>query len=338
VKEQSIAGTCSDGNEKFRIRDLSFFRLKESGILIGFVALLVFFSFMSPQFMTLNNIINIIRQISILGIMAVGMTMVIVSGEIDLSVGSVFGLSAMVVGICMTSGIPIIISALIGLATGTLCGIINGFIITYLKVPAFIVTLGMLNIARGTSLMLTGGLVVTLTKRLISDPMLDAFVFMGRGKLFAVLPTMSVIFFIVLVIGFLIYEKSLLGFRIRAVGGNADSARVTGIKVKKIKIISFAIMGFLCALGGILNLAFLNNVQGTMGQGQELDVIAATILGGASLSGGEGTMLGTLIGVFTLGVLRNGLVLIGVSPFLQMIVIGVVLVGAVVVDMNSKEI
>ncbi len=323
--------------KKRKISDFPFFRLKESGVLIGLIGLVVFFSIASDNFFTLGNFVNIIRQVSILGIMAVGMTMVIVSGEIDLSVGSIFGLSAMVMGVAMTSGIPIIISILIGLLIGTLCGVINGFIVTYLKVPAFIATLGMLNIARGASLMLTGGLVVTLTKRLIKDPLLDGFVFLGRGKVFGSIPSMTIFFALIVVIGVILYEKSLLGFRIKAVGGNQDAARVTGLRVNRIKIITFGIMGFLAALGSMINLAFLNNVQGTMGQGLELDVIAATILGGTSLNGGEGTMLGTVVGVLILGVLRNGLVLMGVSPFLQMIAIGAVLVGAVAVDMNSNN-
>ncbi len=152
-----------------------------------------------------------------------------------------------------------------------------------------------------------------------------------------IVPTMSIAFLVVLILGFIIYQKNILGYRMRAVGGNAEAARVSGISVTLVKIAAFAIMGFLAAFGGIINSGFLGNVQSTAGQGLELDVIAATILGGTSLNGGEGTIVGTLIGVLLLGVLRNGLVLMGVSPFVQMVLIGAVLIGAVALDMWSRK-
>ena len=314
----------------------SVFKVKEFGIFLALVGLFLVFSLSSSAFLTIENLMNVIRQVSILGIITIGMTMVIVSGEIDLSVGSVYGMSAMISGVLMTSGVPIWISVIIGLLAGVGAGALNGFLVTYFKVPALIVTLGMLNMARGVAFIITGGMVVTLSKRLVKDPALESFQFFGRGKFFDLIPTMSIAFVIIIVIGYIVFHRNLIGYRMRAVGGNADAARVSGIKVEAIKITAFAITGLLAAFGGILNFAFLNNVQSTMGQGLELDVIAATILGGASLSGGEGSIGGTVIGVFILGVLRNGLVLIGVSPFLQMIIIGAVLIGAVAVDMWSR--
>lgn len=315
----------------------SIFKVKEFGIFFGLIGLFLAFSLSSPAFLTIDNLINIIRQVSILGIISIGMTMVIVSGEIDLSVGSVYGMCAMIAGVLMTSGVSIWVSVIIALLAGIGAGIVNGVLVTYLRVPALIVTLGMLNMARGVAFVLTGGMVVTLTKRLVKDPALEDFVFLGRGKLFNLIPSMSIAFIAVIILGYFIYQKNIVGYRMRAVGGNADAARVSGIKVEIIKITAFAITGLLAAFGGIINFAFLNNVQCTMGQGLELDVIAATILGGASLSGGEGTIVGTVIGVFILGVLRNGLVLIGVSPFLQMIIIGAVLIAAVAIDMWSRR-
>ncbi len=210
-------------------------------------------------------------------------------------------------------------------------------LVTLLRVPALIVTLGMLNMARGVAMLINGGMVVPLIPRLIKDPALEAFIFIGRGKLFDTVPTMSIAFLLVLVFGFVVYQKNIIGYRMRAVGGNAEAARVSGINVRLVKIVAFAILGFLAAFGGAINSGFLGNVQSTAGQGLELDVIAATILGGTSLSGGEGTIVGTLIGVLLLGVLRNGLVLLGVSPFVQMVIIGAVLIGAVALDIWSRR-
>jgi ribose/xylose/arabinose/galactoside ABC-type transport system permease subunit len=313
------------------------FKAKELGIFAALVILTVFFSVSTPVFLTLDNIMNVVRQVSILGILAVGMTMVIVSGEIDLSVGSLYGVSVVTMSILMTHGVPIWVSILAALAVGTTAGIVNGLLVTMLRVPALIVTLGMLNMARGTAMIINGGMVVPLIPRLIKDPALDTFIFIGRGKLFDTVPTMTIGFVIVLVLGFIIYQKNIIGYRMRAVGGNAEAARVSGINVKLVKIVAFTILGFLAAFGGTINSAFLGNVQSTAGQGLELDVIAATILGGASLSGGEGTIVGTLIGVLLLGILRNGLVLLGVSPFVQMVLIGAVLIGAVALDMWSRR-
>jgi ribose/xylose/arabinose/galactoside ABC-type transport system permease subunit len=313
------------------------FKAREIGIFAGLVILGVFFSIATPVFLTLDNLMNVVRQVSILGIMAVGMTMVIVSGEIDLSVGSVYGMSVVAMSVLMTHGVPIWISILAALAIGSAAGITNGVLVTWLRVPALIVTLGMLNMARGVAMIINGGMVVPLIPRLIKDPALEAFIFLGRGRLFDAVPTMSLGFLLVLVVGYIVYQKNIVGYRMRAVGGNAEAARVSGINVRVVKILAFTILGFLAAFGGIINSGFLGNVQSTAGQGLELDVIAATILGGASLNGGEGTIVGTLIGVLLLGMLRNGLVLMGVSPFVQMVLIGAVLIGAVALDMWSRR-
>jgi ribose/xylose/arabinose/galactoside ABC-type transport system permease subunit len=313
------------------------FKVKELGIAAGLVILVIVFSVSTPVFLSLDNWMNIIRQVSILGILAVGMTMVIVSGEIDLSVGSVYGMSVVAMSVLMTHGVPIWLSVIAALVIGSAAGVVNGVLVTWLRVPALIVTLGMLNMARGVAMIINGGMVVPLIPRLIKDPALDSFIFIGRGRLFDVVPTMTVGFLLILVVGFVIYQKNIIGYRMRAVGGNAEAARVSGINVRLVKIIAFTMLGFLAAFGGVINSGFLGNVQSTAGQGMELDVIAATILGGASLSGGEGTIVGTLIGVLLLGVLRNGLVLLGVSPFVQMVLIGAVLIGAVALDMRSRR-
>ena len=229
------------------------------------------------------------------------MTMVIVSGEFDLSVGSIYGMAGIILALLMTSGLPIWLAVVIALVSGAAAGVLNGAITTYGRVPSLIVTLGMLNVARGFALVLSGGLNIGISKRTVTDPLLDAFMFIGRGKIWGIIPPMTIAFVVVVLIGVVFFHKNIIGFRMKAVGGNPDAARVSGINVKIIKIIAFMISGILAALGGVINISFLSNATGILGQGLELDVIAATILGGTSLTGGEGTIAGTVIGVLSSG-------------------------------------
>ncbi len=309
---------------------------REIGVFAALVLLVIFFSITSPYFLKVNNLLNIIRQISLLGIISMGMTMVIVSGEIDLSVGAVYGAAAIVCGMIITNGGPIWLGIVSALLTGFFFGALNGVLSTYGRIPALIVTLGMMNIARGSVLVLSGARVISLSSRTVSAEGLDSFLFLGQGKIFQI-PIISIIFILTVIIANIIYSKTLLGFRMRAVGGNKSAARAAGINQKFIKIAAFSLTGLLCAIGGILNLSSLANVQGTTGSGLELDVISAVIIGGTSLNGGEGTILGTFIGVLIMGVLKNGIILLGVSPFLQMLIIGIVIIAAVAIDMWSRS-
>ncbi len=313
------------------------FKIREIGVLLALILLFLTFSFSSPFFFGLENLLNILRQVSLLGIISMGMTMVIVSGEIDLSVGAVYGFASTIAGILMTNDVSIGLSIALALLCGIAFGAMNGLLVTYARIPALIVTLGMMNIARGASLIISKAQVISTNYRTVSDPRIEGFLFLGQGKLFGVIPMMSVLFIIIAIGAYVIFNTSILGYHMRGVGGNAAAARASGINVKKIKISAFAITGLLCAVAGILNLSFLANVQGTIGQGLELDVIAAVIIGGTTLAGGEGTILGTIIGVLIIGVLRNGLILLGVSPFWQILIIGVVIIGAVGIDMWTKK-
>ena len=321
-------------NIKNRVKGQS--NIREFGVLLALIILIVFFSITSPYFLKINNLLNIIRQISLLGIIAMGMTMIIVCGEIDLSVGAIYGAAAIVCGMILTHGGSVWLAIIVALAVGVFFGMLNGVLTTYGKIPALIVTLGMMNIARGAALVLCNARVISLSKRTVDAAGLDSFLFLGQGKI-AQIPVMSIIFIITVIAANFVYTGTLLGFRFRAVGGNDVAARAAGLNKNMIKIAAFAITGFLCAVGGILNMSFLANVQGTTGNGLELDVIAAVIIGGTSLNGGEGTIFGTLIGVLIMGVLKNGIVLLGVSPFLQMLIIGVVIIAAVAVDMWSRK-
>ncbi len=319
------------------IRRAKAFRFKELGILIALVLLVLFFGLSSEYFFQIANLINVLRQISVLGIMSIGMTMVIVSGEIDLSVGSVYGLSACITGVLMQQGAPILLAVIIGLLGGLSVGLINGVLTTYGKIPSIITTLGMLNLVRGLALILVKGQPLFVGERYVADKNLPIFFFFGQGKLYGVLPITVVYLLIFAVIGYIIFNKTIFGFHAKAVGGNAAAARASGISVYRTKIFAFALNGLLCGFAGIIDLAFLSNIQGTAGIGLELSVIAAVIIGGTTLGGGSGTIIGSIIGVLIIGVLRNGLVLLGVSPFIQISLIGAVIIGAVGIDMWTRR-
>ncbi len=309
---------------------------REFGVLAALIVLIALFSCTSPYFLKINNLLNIIRQISLLGIIAMGMTMVIVCAEIDLSVGAIYGAAATVCGLMLTHGCSVVFSIIAAMVVGVFFGVLNGVLTTYGKIPALIVTLGMMNVARGASLILSNARVISLSKRTVETTGLQDFLYLGQGRIYQI-PIISIIFIVVVIAANLIYSKTIMGFRMRAVGGNELAAKAAGINKNLTKIIAFAITGFVCAIAGVLNLSFLANVQGTTGTGLELDVIAAVIIGGTSLSGGEGTIVGTLIGVLIMGVLKNGIILLGVSPFFQMLIIGIVIIAAVAFDMWSRK-
>lgn len=309
-------------------------RARETGVLIALLLMCIFLWQVSPAFLTVRNLLNIGRQISLIGIMAIGMTFVLISREIDLSVGSIYALSGLATGMLLIAGAPLWLALLIGLLIGVSAGAANGLLSTYGLLPSFIATLGMMSVLRGIALLLTNGQPVTINESSgVAPDTLSAFFFIGQGRLLDVIPMQLVFFIAVSLIGWVLLSKTVFGFRVYAVGGSDKAARVSGIKVYQTKILAFVIMGFLAALSGILSLAFLPSGQaGRTGVGVELDVIAAAVIGGASLSGGEGTILGTILGVLIIGVLRNGLVLTGVSPFWQEAIIGLVIILAVGLD------
>jgi ribose transport system permease protein len=309
-------------------------RARETGVFVALVALCLFLAFATDGFLTSVNLLNIGRQISLLGIMAVGMTFVLISGEVDLSVGSTYAFSGLAAGMLIIAGWPLAPALVVGLLTGMAIGLINGVLSTYGRLPSLIATLGMLSMVRGAALILTNGQPVTVNVRNGADAgVLETFAFMGQGYLFGVIPMQLVFFIIVAALAWVVLSYTNFGFKVFAVGGSAKAARVSGISVNTVKICAFVLMGLLAAFAGILSLAFLPSGQaGRTGLGLELDVIAATIVGGASLSGGEGTILGTILGVLIIGVMRNGLVLMGVSPFVQELMIGLVIIIAVGID------
>lgn len=339
MAEGTVAVEEKTGTKNRRLVIRRFLAARETGVLIALLLMCVFLSLATPYFLGVRNLLNVGRQVSMIGIMAVGMTFVLISGEVDLSIGSTNALAGLSTGILLLQGWGVAPAILAGLAVGAFIGFANGVLSTYGRLPSFITTLGMLSVVRGSALLITNGLPVTIDPAFGGDPkVLERFFYLGQARLFDTVPMQLVFFIIVAMLGWLLLSGTTFGFRAYAVGGSSRAARVSGISVPWTKIGAFVIMGLMAALAGILGMSFLPSGQaGRTGLGVELDVIAATIVGGAALSGGEGTILGTVLGVLIIGVLRNGLVLLGISPFWQTTIIGAVIILAVGIDKWTRD-
>ncbi len=320
--------------QKFVARLRQFLAMREAGVFLALLLMGLFLSLATDTFLTTRNLLNIGRQVSVLGIMALGMTYLLISAEIDLSIGAVFAISSITTGLLLLQSWSLVAAIAVGLLVGVFFGFINGLLSTYGRLPSFIATLGSLSAVRGLALIITDGQPVTVNARHGGIPeMIDQFYALGQGQLFDQIPMQLVFFVLIIVVTWFVLSKTTFGFRLYAVGGNPKAARVSGIRVFSVKIWAFIVMGFLAAVAGILSLAFLPSAQaGRTGVGVELDVIAAAVVGGAALSGGEGTVPGTVLGVLIIGVLKNGLILLGISPFWQEAIIGVVIILAVGID------
>ena len=291
---------------------------------VGFLALIVIFAFASPVFLTPENFANIGRQTTLVSIMAVGMAMVIIAGEFDLSVGSVMALSGVLAALAMQRfGDVWVIGAVVAIAAGAAVGLVNGVLTTALSIPSFLITLGSLSIARGLALLVTG----TRPINILDESYYTIF---GEGTIFGV-PVPILWTVVVAIAGIVLLHYSTFGRQIYATGGNATAARYTGINTKRVKIICLTIVGSLAGLATLVLTARSHAARPDAGAGIELDVIAAVILGGAALSGGRGTIIGALIGSLMIGVLNNGLNLVGVDPSLQLTVKGLIIWFAVAI-------
>lgn len=293
-----------------------------TGPLLGLVVLCVFLTLATGTFLSVRNGLNILDQITVLGIMAVGMTFVILIGGIDLSVGSVLALSMMVMGWCAkVVGLPMGVAVLVALVASGLCGLTVGILVSRFRVPSFIATLAMMSVARGLANMITNG------QQIVGFP--DWFMMLAIDRHFGVLTATVALMLVVLVLAWLFLTFRSEGRMVYAVGGNEEVARLAGINTALVTVLVYVACAVLAGLAGIALAARLDSVQPSSGLGYELDTIAAVVIGGTSLTGGSGGIGGTLIGVLIIGVLRNGLNLLNVSPFLQQVVIGVVIVLAV---------
>lgn len=291
-------------------------------LVLAFVALVVIFSFASPVFLSVDNFVNIARQTALVAIIAVGMTFVIISGQIDLSVGSTLALSGVVAGIAMQSvSGSWVVGAVAGLGTGALVGLVNGVLTTRLAIPSFLVTLGMLGVARGVALLLTNTEPVLINAE-------TYYAVFGEGYI-AGIPAPITWTILAFLVGGLLLHATTYGRRVFATGGNSTAARYSGINTKRVTTLAFVITGLLAGLAALVLTARAHAARPDFTQGLELDVIAAVILGGSSLFGGRGLMVGTLLGALVIGVVNNGLVLLGVSAPAQIAIKGAILIGAV---------
>ena len=306
--------------------------VREMGIFLVLVAMCIVLALRTRGFADRGNLLLVARQFSMFAAMGVGMTMVIITAGIDLSVGSVLALSGCAAAKCMLWLVPhasasavAVAGVLAGLTAGLWCGLLNGLIVSKIRIPPFIVTLGMMSVARGLVYVMTRGYPITITG------VSDEFLYLGQGRVWHV-PVPVVSMLAIALVGSVFLSRTRLGRSIYAVGGNEEAARLSGINVDNVKLVVYSICGLLAGFAGVTTASHLSSAQPSSGLTNELDVIAAVIVGGTSLMGGSGTVLGTLIGAALMGVLRNGLILLGVSANWQLVAIGIVIILAVIFD------
>ncbi|MFA1714442.1 ABC transporter permease [Peribacillus frigoritolerans] len=295
------------------------------GPLLALVLLFIVITVLNPSFMEPNNILNLLRQTSINALIAFGMTFIILTGGIDLSVGSILALSSALMAGMMVSGLDPILAILVGILLGAIMGVINGILVSKGKMAPFIVTLATMTIFRGLTLVYTDGKPITG----IGDSVM--FQMLGRGYFLGV-PVPAVVMIIAFLILWFLLHKTSFGRKTYAIGGNERASRISGIKVDRVKVAIYGLAGTMAAIAGAILTSRLNSAQPTAGQSYEMDAIAAVVLGGTSLSGGKGRLFGTLVGVLIIGTLNNGMNLLGVSSFYQQVVKGAVILIAVLLD------
>ncbi len=300
------------------------------GIVMVLLIMIAGLSIATPYFLKPVNIINVIRQISFIAIIAFGSTLVIITAGIDLSPGSVVGVTSVVATMLAHPGDNIFIAIIAGLLIGITAGFINGFLISKMGTPPFIATLGMITAARGAAMLASGG-------RPVND-IADEFVFIGAGRVWGV-PVPIIILVIIAFIMYVVLNKTPFGRHILAVGGNEEAAKLSGINIGKVKLMVYMIAGLLASVAGIMMSARVASGQPALGVGYEMDAIASTVIGGTSLTGGIGSIGGTLCGALIIGVINNGMNLLGINAYWQQIVKGVIIVFAVILDQmrNKKE-
>ncbi|WP_273836304.1 ABC transporter permease [Guptibacillus sedimenti] len=320
IESQSSAGINSKQSKKAILAKMY--------ALLGLIIMSVILSIASPYFLTTDNLLTIALETSIIAILALGQVYVIISAGIDLSVGSTLALAGVISSQLLLAGWPTPVALLAGILAGGFLGLINGFVITKGKMPPFIVTLGMMGVARGLALVLTDGLPVS--------GLPESFTNLGNGRILNI-PIPVIFLVIVAVIAAFILSKTIFGRYVYSIGSNEEAAQLSGINVNFHKMMIYVVCGLFAGLAGVLMSARLVSAQPSAGMGYELDAIAAVVIGGASLMGGIGTVGGTIIGAFIMGVLRNGLNLLNVSPFWQQIAIGIVIVLAVYLDQIRRK-
>jgi ribose transport system permease protein len=328
-----------------RLTVRTLFRSEAAQKLLAFGALIVifiFFSVVSPFFLTRDNVIGILLATAVNGILALGVTFVIITAGIDLSVGTVMTLSAMTTAVAVAVwGLPIPVGILVGLLTGGVAGLVNGLVISRMKIPPFVATLGMMMMARGLALVIPAALFGSVKPVYFSDTPIFNQITMGSivGNVIPALPVPNavLILFGAALIASFILTKTVLGRYAVAIGSNEEATRLSGVNVANWKTAIYALCGLFSGLAGVVIASRLNSAQPGLGAGYELDAIAAVVIGGTSLSGGEGTILGTLIGAFLMSTLTNGLRIMGVPQEWQMVVTGAIVILAVYLDILRRR-
>ena len=304
--------------------------LQKLGPLIALVIMSVVLATLSVNFITVGNLLNVLRQVSINALIAFGMTFVILLGGIDLSVGSVLALSGALMAGMMGGGMSPVAATIVALAAGAAMGLVNGLIVTKGKVAPFIATLGTMTLYRGLTMVYTNGSPMTGFKS-------DFISMLGSGYAFGIVPIPVVITLILFGALWFVLKKTVFGRHVYAVGGNPEASKISGVKVDRVQLWVYSLSGLMAALAGAILTSRLNSAQPTAGAGYELDAIAAVVIGGTSLAGGRGWLIGTLIGAVLLGVLNNGLNLLGVSSFYQQVIKGIIILLAVLIDRAGKK-
>ncbi|SKA77776.1 ribose transport system permease protein [Caloramator quimbayensis] len=296
--------------------------------LIGLLALCVIISIITPRFLNVNNLLNVLTQVSVNAVIAIGMSYVILTGGIDLSVGSILAITGAISASIIVKSNSVFLAIIAAIIIGALIGAFNGIIVSKGKIQPFIVTLAAMTIFRGVTYVYTNGTPISGLGR--------DFTFIGNAKVIGI-PFPVVITLIVFLIAYYIINETRFGRYVYALGGNEDSTRLSGINTDRIKMIVYIVSGIAAAISGIIVTSRIGSASPNAGSGYELDAIAAVVLGGTSLSGGEGSITGTIIGAMIIGVLNNGLNLMNVSPFYQSIVKGLVILLAVLIDKRNKK-
>ncbi|MGF9649136.1 ABC transporter permease [Pseudarthrobacter oxydans] len=300
------------------------------GPLVGLVLIIALMSAIAPNFTNPKNLINIVDQVTVIGVLALGATAVIIIGGIDLSVGAVLAFSTMVLGwVSHDLGAPMWMAILIAIACGTAMGILNGVGVAIAKLPSFIATLAMMSIARGLANIFSDG------QQIVGYP--DWFFGLSSERYLGYFSLTATIFILLYAAGWIFFKYRTGGRALYAIGGNPEVARLAGLHVKKVTIWVYATAGTLAGIGGVMLASRLDSSQPSAGSGYELDVIAAVVIGGASLAGGKGRVTGTIIGVLIIGALRNGLNLLGTPSYVQQVIIGLVIAAAVMIDVLRRK-
>jgi len=310
-----------DSGKKTILRIL---RGRETGVLLALIVLVVALSFLGQNFFSTRNIFSILRAVSFEGIAALGMMLAMITGGLDLSIASNMALSGIVVSLLMTNGVPVLPAILIAILAGMAIGLINGLIITRIGLGPIITTLAMLSVVRGVAFMVTKGLPV------VNLP--ASFTWLGQGMIGNVIPVPILFFLVIAILVHLLQRYTVFGYQLYATGGNEIASRYSGVQTKNVTLLTYVLSGALGALGGILLIARLGVAQPSIASGYELAIVAAVVIGGTSLDGGIGTVLGTVLGVLIIGVIRNGLVLANIGGYYIQFANGMLILAAVVIN------